>query len=61
MVLGDPAYYTQRGFHRDHHIEPQHAIPYPEAWLATELAPGTLANLTGTIQCADTLAAPQYW
>jgi putative acetyltransferase len=61
MVLGDPDYYRRAGFHRNHHIATPHEIPYPEAWLALELQPDILTNATGTLRCADALAAPEYW
>ncbi len=61
MVLGDPGYYSRAGFAAGHQIKAPHEIPYPEAWMAQELVPGTLAALSGTLRCADALNAPEHW
>ena len=63
FVLGDPAYYTRRGF------EPAIPLglrpPYPvvpeEAWMVRALAPQIQIGCTGTVACPATLANPQLW
>lgn len=61
FVLGDPAYYSRCGFSAGHDISPPYELPYPEAWMATELAPGALANISGRVQCAESLMQREYW
>jgi len=61
MVLGDPAYYSRSGFAAGHGIKPPHSIPYPEAWMALALEEGALDQLSGTLQCAHSLNAPEHW
>ncbi|MEE4190903.1 MAG: N-acetyltransferase [Halieaceae bacterium] len=61
MVLGDPAYYSRSGFAAGHGIKPPHSIPYPEAWMALALEEGALDQLSGTLQCAHALNAPEHW
>jgi putative acetyltransferase len=63
FVLGDPGYYTRRGF------LPAFAYglraPYPivpaEAWMVRPLAPDLLGTIAGTVACAVSLARPEYW
>lgn len=61
LVLGDPAYYSLSGFHTNHQIKPPYELPYPEAWMAQELKPVGLANISGTVRCADALNEREYW
>lgn len=61
IVLGDPAYYSNAGFHTNHQIKPPYELPYPEAWMAQELKPGVLENIAGTVCCADALNKREYW
>lgn len=61
MVLGDPNYYGRAGFATGHQIKAPHEIPYPEAWMAQELVSGALAELAGTLRCANALNAPEHW
>ena len=61
MVLGDPRYYTRAGFASGHSIKAPYEIPYPEAWLARELAPGALSAVAGTAVCVEPLQSPDLW
>ena len=61
LVLGDPDYYSRSGFHANHQLDPPYPLPYPQAWLAQELEAGVLANITGSVRCADCLMVPEYW
>lgn len=61
LVLGDPAYYSLSDFHTNHQIKPPYELPYPEAWMAQELKPGVLENISGTVRCADALNEQGYW
>ena len=61
LVLGDPEYYGRSGFHTNHTLQAPHPLPYPEAWMAQELRPGVLGAVTGRVQCARTLNAPEHW
>ena len=61
MVLGDPNYYTRAGFKAGHNIKAPYTLPYPEAWMALELTPGTLDKAKGTALCASSLASPEHW
>jgi len=63
FVLGDPRFYTRcdfrpaipLGLHAPYLIEPE------EAWMVRALCPGLLRIVHGTVQCAQSLAAIQYW
>ena len=61
FVLGDPRYYQHLGFASGHAVTPPFPLPYPEAWMAQDLQPGTLATLRGTARCCQSLMHPQYW
>ncbi|MDJ0926836.1 MAG: N-acetyltransferase [Gammaproteobacteria bacterium] len=61
LVLGDPNYYSRTGFQAGHSLKPPHALRYPEAWMALELVEGALENTRGTVRCAASLSAPEYW
>ncbi len=63
FVLGDPGYYTRRGFepatpcglHPPYPVEPQ------AAWMVRALEPGLLRVVTGTVACAASMDRPEYW
>ena len=61
LVLGDPKYYSRFGFAAGHALKPPHELPYPEAWMALELKREVIADLAGTVRCADSLNAPEHW
>lgn len=61
LVLGDPAYYSRFGFHRDHKLQPPYELPYPEAWMVKELKEGVLQKAEGKVRCAESLMSPEYW
>lgn len=63
FVLGDPGYYTGRGFvpalpsglRAPYDIEPE------AAWMVRDLANRVPATLHAQVRCADALAPEQYW
>ena len=65
FVLGPPGYYPKFGF------LPAGAAgftaPYPipgeneQAWMVQALRPGIIQNISGKVNCADTLDDPSYW
>jgi putative acetyltransferase len=63
FVLGDPSYYTKRGFapavpnglRAPYDIEPE------AAWMVRDLANRASATLHAQVHCADALAPEQYW
>jgi predicted N-acetyltransferase YhbS len=63
FVLGDPSYYTMRGFapafanglRAPYDIEPE------AAWMVRDLANRVSATLHAQVRCADALAPEQYW
>jgi predicted N-acetyltransferase YhbS len=65
FVLGYPDYYSRFGFRpagvqglqATYPIPPQNA----DAWMVTELTPGTIENSTGTVRCSKALDHPKYW
>lgn len=65
FVLGYPNYYYRIGFkpagiqglRATYPIPPQNA----DAWMVTELTPGTLGNCKGTVRCSKALDHPKYW
>ena len=61
LVLGDPNYYGRAGFKAGHKLLPPHPLEYPEAWMALELEEGALNVLSGEVECALSLNAPEYW
>lgn len=63
LVLGDPAYYTRRGFApaSPHRLRAPYPIVPEEAWMVRPLVPNVLGSVTGVIACAESLAKPQYW
>jgi putative acetyltransferase len=63
FVLGDPAYYTRCGFGPalPHGLHAPYPIEPAAAWMVRALAPGVPGSVEGTVACADSLAAPEYW
>ncbi|MEM7376375.1 MAG: N-acetyltransferase [Pseudomonadota bacterium] len=61
FVLGDPGYYGRFGFSADHRVSAPYPLPYPEAWQVRSLAGTSLADLNGSLRCADALEAPELW
>ncbi len=62
LVYGDPNYYQRTGFKAGHNLNPPHKLTYPEeAWMALELVENSLRSTQGTVQCALSLNAPEYW
>ncbi|TWU18269.1 GNAT family N-acetyltransferase [Allorhodopirellula heiligendammensis] len=65
FVLGYPDYYSRFGFlpagvqgvQAAYPIAPQNA----DAWMVTELTPGTIENCGGTVRCSKALDHPKYW
>jgi predicted N-acetyltransferase YhbS len=63
FVLGDPSYYTKRGFvpalpiglRAPYDIEPE------AAWMVRDLANRVPATLHAQVRCAEALAPEQYW
>lgn len=63
FVLGDPRYNGRCGF------GPAHCFglkaPYPiepqAAWMVRTSSPNVLGTIEGTVRCAASLAAEQYW
>jgi len=61
LVLGDPNYYSRTGFKAGHDLKPPYELAHPEAWMAQELNNGAISRITGTVQCATSLMAPEHW
>lgn len=65
FVLGYPDYYTRYGFEpaTPHGFIAQHPIPsqHADAWMVQELVPGSMASISGQVQCSDILSLPEYW
>ena len=65
FVLGYLDYYSRfefrpagaRGLQASYPIPPQNA----DAWMVTELTPGTIENCKGTVRCSKALDHPKYW
>ena len=65
FVLGYPKYYSrfgfspagERGFHAPYPIPAKNA----DAWMVTELSPGTIDKYEGTVRCSRTLDQQKYW
>ena len=65
FVLGHPGYYPRFGF------RPAGVLgldaPYPileknaGAWMVTELEPGVIGSVRGTVECAAALREERYW
>ncbi|MCB1982923.1 MAG: N-acetyltransferase [Rhodoferax sp.] len=63
FVLGDPAYYTRCGFGPalPHGLHAPYPIEPAAAWRVRALAPGVLDAVQGSVACAESMAAPEYW
>ena len=63
LVLGDPAFYGRFGFSPASPlgILPPHPVEYADAWMVTELVPGALASVSGTVRFDTPLGDPAYW
>jgi len=63
FVLGDPDYYTGRGFSpaSPRGLQAPYRIEPDEAWMVRPLQPDLLGKVRGTVSCAASLAAPEYW
>ena len=62
LVYGDPGYYMRTGFKAGHNLKPPYKLKYPEeAWMALELVESILTTTQGTVRCAMSLSAPEYW
>jgi len=63
FVLGDPRYYGRCGFGPAHRFGLK--APYPiepqAAWMVRTSSPNVLGTIEGTVRCAASLAAEQYW
>ena len=62
-VLGQPAYYTLRGFVPaiPHGLRAPHPIVPEEASMVRPLPPDVLGSVTGVMACAESMAKPDYW
>jgi len=63
FVLGDPNYYTGRGFSpaSPRGLQAPYQIEPDQAWMVRPLKPDLLGNVGGRLSCAASLAAPKYW
>jgi len=65
FVLGYPDYYSRLGFKPAGFQGLQATYPIPpqnaDAWMVTELTPGTVENCKGTVRCSNALEHPKYW
>jgi putative acetyltransferase len=63
FVLGDPNYYTRRGFTSamPHGLRAPYDIEPQAAWMVRALAGHALGNIQATVRCADALAPEKYW
>jgi predicted N-acetyltransferase YhbS len=65
FVLGYPDYYSRFGFKPAGIQGLQATYPIPpqnvDAWMVTELTPGTIENCKGTVRCSKALDHPRYW
>jgi len=65
FVLGHPAYYPRHGFRPAGALGLDAPFPIPAkdagAWMVTELMPGLLGVVRGTVTCADALSRPELW
>jgi putative acetyltransferase len=63
FVLGDPSYYTKRGFvpALPHGLRAPYDIEPEAAWMVRDLASRVPATLQAQVSCADALAPEQYW
>ncbi|ODP95729.1 MULTISPECIES: GNAT family N-acetyltransferase [Salinivibrio] len=63
VTYGDPAFYTQLGFHPADHIEvvPPHTLSYPHGWLAQSLIDSDLPALGAKPCCVDAFNQADLW
>jgi putative acetyltransferase len=63
FVLGDPDYYTKRGFIAavPHGLHAQYEIHPENAWMVRSLDGVALSSYRGKVNCADALAPEKYW
>jgi len=63
FVLGDPNYYTKRGFTAalPHGLQAPYEIAPEAAWMVRALGDEVLGSIQAKVRCADTLAPEKYW
>ena len=63
FVLGDPNYYTKRGFTAalPHRLHAPYEIQPENAWMVRCLDGVPLESTQGRVSCADALAPEKYW
>ncbi len=62
VVLGHPGYYPRFGFAQaPAALEAPYPIAIPEAWMALDLVPGSVARASGTITVAEPLRPAEMW
>jgi putative acetyltransferase len=63
FVLGDPGYYSKRGFAPAllHGLHAPYEIHPEDAWMVRALDCATLGSAEGRVSCADALAPQKYW
>jgi putative acetyltransferase len=63
FVLGDPNYYTKRGFTAalPYGLQAPYEIHPENAWMVRALYEGALRNTQGRVSCAYALAPEKYW
>jgi predicted N-acetyltransferase YhbS len=63
FVLGDPRYYTKRGFTpaSPHGLQAPYEIEPDAAWMVRALGNFALGSIHAQVRCADSLAPEKYW
>jgi putative acetyltransferase len=63
FVLGDPSYYTKRGFTPalPHGFHAPYEIESEAAWMVRALRGGIPGGIQAKVRCADALAPERYW
>jgi len=63
FVLGDPGYYTRRGFTpaSAYGLRAPYVIEPEAAWMVRALGNHALRNTHAQVRCADALAPERYW
>ncbi|MCU0967398.1 MAG: N-acetyltransferase [Rubrivivax sp.] len=63
FVLGDPRYYTKRGFTAalPHGLRAPYTIEPEAAWMVRALDNRALGSSDAQVRCADALAPEKYW
>jgi putative acetyltransferase len=63
FVLGDPDYYTKRGFTAalPHELHAPYEIHPENAWMVRSIDGVALRGTQGMVSCADALAPEKYW